>query len=551
MRKVAVLILVSALTAAATVLLAACGSAPGASHCTANSDCTGDAVCEQNVCQQGYRLTASATGDGKGRVTSSPDGIDCPGNCSAVFPAGASVTLRSIPEASSDFMGWTGGCSGRGDCPLTMDAAKPVTALFRSNRVVFSSALKLDGTDASNGVFNLWRVDADGSGLKPLTRATAANANSLFARSSPDGRQIVFESNLKLDGSDAANPAANVWKIDADGTVLAPLTRATATTDGPLGMTPDWSHDGKQIAFASVRNVDGSDTPGPNKAGNVWRMIADGTGLTAVTTLTASGISSTTPQFSPDGAHIAFSSNRKLDGTDAVTSPGVSNLWRVNADGSGATPLTRTTAAADSALPQWSPDGGKIVFTSVRNVDLTDTVNPNNVDNIWRINADGTGLAPLTKGTAAGTSSLAPRWSPDGTRIVFVSSLRLDGSNAANTGNTQNLWIVNADGSGLAPLTRATASGDAGGIMFPQWSLEGSRILFSSALKLDGTDATNGPNSTLNLWRLDLNGNRLVPLTKGTASQATTLSCTTGNASLLPFVVGLAVAAWTKRRRRA
>jgi Tol biopolymer transport system component len=553
MRKLAILILVGASTAAVTVLLAGCGSAPGASHCTANSDCAGDAVCEQNVCQQGYRLTASAGGDGKGRVTSSPDGIDCPGNCSAVFPAGASVTLRSIPEASSDFMGWTGGCSGTGDCPLTIDAARSMTAVFRSNHVVFGSGLALDGSNTLGTAFNVWRVNADGSGRTALTKATATGANSMSAVSSPDGRLIAFLSSRSLDGSDAANVGTtwNVWRMNADGTAQTPLTKATASKDGIISMSvPQWSPDGKQIVFSSVRSLDGSDAPSAAAIQNVWRVNADGTGLAPLTRSTAAP--STSPQWSPDGSRIVFSSSLKLDGTDAK-GPDI-NIWRMNADGTALTPLTRTTVVpaansnANSNSPMWSPDGTRIVFFSARNIDLSDSPNLNSTTNIWTINADGTNLKALTKATALNASSMSPRWSPDGRQIVFSSALNIDGSNSANLNSTSNLWRMDADGTNLLPLTHATGGTKQVGTALPFWSPTGSRVIFGFSLKLDGTDAQND-NDTLNVWRFDVKSGAVSPLTKGTANTAHSMACSTGGgAELWLLELGLATA-WMSRRR--
>src|SRR3989442_15813046 len=74
------------------------------------------------------------------------------------------------------------------------------------------------------------------------------------------------------------------------------------------------------------------------------------------------------------------------------------------------------------------------------------------------VNADGTGLTALTNATAAGALSFAPQWSPDGTRVVFESSRKLDGSDAGNGNGTSNIWRVNADGTGLTALTNATAA---------------------------------------------------------------------------------------------
>jgi hypothetical protein len=75
------------------------------------------------------RLTAAVTG--KGKVTSSPAGIVCPGRCSARFPSGTSVRLRAKPATGQRFAGWTGACRGTGACVLTADRARSARAVFR------------------------------------------------------------------------------------------------------------------------------------------------------------------------------------------------------------------------------------------------------------------------------------------------------------------------------------------------------------------------------------------------------------------------------------
>src|SRR5215813_1340411 len=141
---------------------------------------------------------------------------------------------------------------------------------------------------------------------------------------------------------------------------------------------------------------------------------------------------------SAGGSKIAFYSSLKLDGTDAQNANGTYNIWRVNADGTGLTPLTSATAVgAGSGAPQWSPDGSRVVFLSSRKLDGTDA--QNGTDNIWRVNADGTGLRPITNATFV--SSFYPQWSPDGSKVVFYSSRKLDGTDAPGT---SNIWRVNA-----------------------------------------------------------------------------------------------------------
>jgi TolB protein len=146
---------------------------------------------------------------------------------------------------------------------------------------------------------------------------------------------------------------------------------------------------------------------------NIWRVNADGTGLRLITNTTAASASNVVPQWSPDGTKIVFYSSRKLDGSDAPNANGTYNIWRVNADGSGLTALTNATLLMTSSFdPQWSPSGTRVAFYSGRKLDGTDAPNLNNTTNIWRVNADGTGLTPLTNVTANGANSVSPRFSP-------------------------------------------------------------------------------------------------------------------------------------------
>ena len=108
---------------------------------------------------------------------------------------------------------------------------------------------------------------------------------------------------------------------------------------------------------------------------------------------------------------------------------------------------------ADCFGPVWSPDGSRIAFVSARALDGSDATDPNDTSNIWVMNADGSGLTPVTRLTAAGAASTAPVWSPGGSKLAFESSGALDASDNPNTNITVNIWIMNADGTGLAALT--------------------------------------------------------------------------------------------------
>lgn len=79
-----------------------------------------------------YLLTTILAGTGTGSVHSVPGGISCDaGTCGASFDANSQVALYKTPGSSSVFSGWSGdGCSGIGDCTVTMTGNKTITATF-------------------------------------------------------------------------------------------------------------------------------------------------------------------------------------------------------------------------------------------------------------------------------------------------------------------------------------------------------------------------------------------------------------------------------------
>ena len=76
-------------------------------------------------------LGVAKEGSGSGSVSSFPWSIlDCGDTCSASYGLGTVVTLKATPQGESTFGGWGPPCSGSGDCLVTMDTAKTVTARF-------------------------------------------------------------------------------------------------------------------------------------------------------------------------------------------------------------------------------------------------------------------------------------------------------------------------------------------------------------------------------------------------------------------------------------
>jgi hypothetical protein len=81
--------------------------------------------------EQEHTLTVEKAGTGTGTVTSDPAGINCGADCTEVYDGGTAVTLTAIPDARSDFIGWSGGCAGSDPTTtVTMNADTTCTATF-------------------------------------------------------------------------------------------------------------------------------------------------------------------------------------------------------------------------------------------------------------------------------------------------------------------------------------------------------------------------------------------------------------------------------------
>ena len=179
-------------------------------------------------------------------------------------------------------------------------------------------------SDLESG-FEVWTMNPDGSDKRRLTNGR----DTYYPNWSPDGTRIVFESILPDDETE-------VFVINADGGGLTQLTYSP----GYDGMA-SWAPDGSHILFVSYR------TGGYR----IWRMNPDGSNPMILNTTPYS----MHPYYSPDGQQIAF---------DALDNSGFSELYFMNADGSGETRLTNSNEE-DAIATGWSPDGRKILFTFI------------------------------------------------------------------------------------------------------------------------------------------------------------------------------------------
>jgi Tol biopolymer transport system component len=235
--------------------------------------------------------------------------------------------------------------------------------------------------------------------------------------------------------------AGDLFVVGVDGKGLHDVSNDPSRIDD----APDWSPDGTRIAFAGDPCfTDGAGAPQGGPC--VFVMNADGSGTANLTPEEKrlecdpdnqnAGYShahhSDDPSWSPDGSKIAFTGYFDIC---THSSDGATDIWVMNADGSGKKQLTSTPNFSEN--PNWSPDGNWIVFDSDRG-------EKGNLD-VYKMHPDGSGVTQLTDSPAL---DALPAFSPDGTKIVFVSD------RAAK--DSRKLFVMSASGGNQTRLINAS-----------------------------------------------------------------------------------------------
>ena len=250
-------------------------------------------------------------------------------------------------------------------------------------------------------------------------------------RVSPDGRTIAFV--VTTVDLEANRYRGRVWLAAADGSEPPRPFTAGEHRDG----RPRWSPDGRELAFVSHREGEGSE---------LYVLPVTGGGELRRAASWPEEIEELA--WSPDGRRLAFTARQRDDDRGGSKPGGDTNegqtkdrddrdlpprridrlayrydgtgwtcdrprhLFTVRADGSGR-PTAVTSGPFDHAGAAWSPDGDALAFSSGRH----DTWDRDRAVDLFTVGAAGGEPLRLT---ATGPTFRGPSWSPDGSTIAFV-----------------------------------------------------------------------------------------------------------------------------------
>jgi hypothetical protein len=263
-----------------------------------------------------------------------------------------------------------------------------------------------------------------------LPQATSGPSSATW---SPDGLELIYS----MQGS--------LWRqrLGTD--------QARQLTSGPgYDYQPDWSPDGREVAYVSYR-------------GDAMELRLFDLSSGEDRPLVADGSVNLEPRWSPDGSRIAFVSTSHQGRWHIF-------IARLKSDGR-LDAIERITEDRDSGLPRyyyhrndqyisptWSVDGRDLIFVSNRGHIWGS-------GGFWRMPARA-GAQPREIRYEETTWKARPDWSRDGKRVVYSSYLG---------GQWHQLWLMTADGGDPFQLTYRQGDATA-----PRWSPDGSRVAFIS-----------------------------------------------------------------------
>ncbi len=289
----------------------------------------------------------------------------------------------------------------------------PTRLPLQSYKLAYSA---LGRQEKDENLYTIW-ASGDDDTLTPLT---AEGANETWPAVSPDGNRIAFVADQP------GNP--ELYVMSAEGGDATQLT----TLGAENLESPSWSPDGTRVVFNA--DPDGND--------EIYVINLETQELVQ---LTDNASTDREPAWSPDGKTIAFASDRTGRGyLQIFTLPADCNTFSSGCE----TYVFRLTQSQNSSMsPAWSPDGAQIAFVSNR-------VSADDQD-IYVMRSDGTDprLLTLEQYGDHGAADLSPSWSADGRWIAFASDR--DGTgfqiHVMSLDGTEVFQVTSQPGSALHP----------------------------------------------------------------------------------------------------
>jgi Tol biopolymer transport system component/DNA-binding winged helix-turn-helix (wHTH) protein len=318
-----------------------------------------------------------------------------------------------------------------GPLRLTTDAADDINPVWSPDgrHVAFYRQSVVGG-----GIFI---VPALGGGERKLASVTPASLGfRTIERAclswSPDGEYLA------TTDRDSPSGPFGVTLIACDTGAARRVTSPPATEIGDF--SPVFAPDGKTLAFVRVNSAEVEDLyVMPVAGGEALRLTFDHSPI--------SGLA-----WAPDGREIVYTTRRH----------GAQGLWRIPA--TGGQPKYLPESGQSVCFPNFARNGRRLAYVQVTN----DT-------NIWRLDlAEARSINKQIVSTKRLIASTlhegAPQYSPDGRRIVFVST----------RSGSQEIWVCDSEGE--RPIQLTNFRGPHAGT--PRWSPDGRQIVFDC--RLDG-----------------------------------------------------------------
>jgi dipeptidyl aminopeptidase/acylaminoacyl peptidase len=318
-------------------------------------------------------------------------------------------------------------------------------------------------------------------GQKLLTALDLLKISVVSApRISPDGVRVAYTvSETRMEKDKEWKNATQVWVVPTAGGKAQQYARGDKNATAP-----EWSPDGAMLAFLSDREKDGER--------QVWMIRSDGGEAWAVTTHKG-GVSGF--RFSPDGKQLLLSATdqpakdeedrKKLKDDTIVMDHDIkmTHLWLWNIEKKDEKRLTEGNFTVSD--PQWSPDGTRITYTTRP----TPRADDGSLSDVWIMTVAGSEKKKLEGNPG---SSDTARWSPDGKWIAYTGSPDASGG-VSNT----FLYLISANGGAPRELTKKFDLS----VGTPVWTPDGRAIYFSTnvleAIEVYRCDVASGAVSQI------------------------------------------------------